>query len=420
MPSFRRFARPGWALIALALLGPSGSARADELPPLARLRAAITSRPDVRAATALLDADRADAERLQQGTGEFVLRASLQQRRVNDAAVAARYGEGQIVLERPWRSTRKAERDTAVGDALLAWGQVRRADAVHEATRTWLRLWFDWLRERESLAMWQQQLSAQQDLTRQAERRVKAGDLARTELDLQQAAVLQLQAAVQAAEARARGLMAQLDAQYPGLTDGLQPALERPTQSTPVSDSVEHELVERSHELSLARLRADLAQAQSRRSEAEQRPDPTVGVFLNTERGGSERIIGMSLSLPLPFPGGARAQVSRAARATAEEAALRAEEIERRVRAEAAVQRLALGAAVETWRLQAQARERSEAVYAALRKGWQLGEFTAAEVTLARRQALDAALAEVAARAEARYQALRLQLDLHQILEFDD
>ena len=84
------------------------------------------------------------------------------------------------------------------------------------------------------------------------------------------------------------------------------------------------------------------------------------------------------------------------------------------------MQRLALAAATQTWQLQAQARERSEAVYGALRKGWQLGEFAAAEVNFARRQALDAALAEVAARAEARYQAMRLQLDLHQVLEFDD
>ena len=96
----------GRLVLALAALLPTAVAMAEELPPLARLRTALIDQPDVRAAAALLDADQADADRLRQGTGEYVLRASVQQRRVDDASAAARYGEGQIALERDRKSTR--------------------------------------------------------------------------------------------------------------------------------------------------------------------------------------------------------------------------------------------------------------------------------------------------------------------------
>jgi hypothetical protein len=39
---------------------------------------------------------------------------------------------------------------------------------------------------------------------------------------------------------------------------------------------------------------------------------------------------------------------------------------------------------------------------------------------MARKQFMDAALAEITARAEARHALWRLKLDLHEILEFDD
>lgn len=411
---------------ALLQMRPARAAT-DDLPPAAQVGPLILARPEVHSARFALQADQAEAERLRAGPHEYTVRLAGQQRRATDAldggrSVNRHFGEAQLALERTLRLGAKSAQDAALGEAAVALARMRQADAIHETTRTLLRAWYDWLRERATTALWREQLAAQQDLLRQTERRVQAGDAARTELSLLQAGTAQMQASLAAAQAREESARAALDVHYPGLTqtaplDLSQPAATDLPGSNTQADRVVQQLVDLSHEWRVARLQADLARERARRTVLDKRPDPTVGVYAASERGGAERVIGVSINLPLP--GAARDSGARAALAWSDEAEQQAEAVHLKVRAEAQSQWVAAHAAFATWQRQAEARERTGQALRAVVRGWELGEYGQPEVLLARRQFIDAAAAEVGARSEARYAAQRLHLDLHEILEFD-
>lgn len=398
----------------------------DELPPVELVRQHILARPEVRAAAAAQQADQADAERLKAGPHEFTMRLSGQQRRTSDKLADGltdrqRYTETQLSLERTLRSTGKASQDSAIGDAAIKLAQIRRADAIHESSRGLLRAWVDWLREQATVKLWQSQVADQTELTRHAERRVKAGDAARTEARLQEASAAQVQAnliGAQASEATARAL---LDTQFPGLTAAAPAQLRAPSQADFPAEpgtTVTQWLEERSHEWRMARLHAELVRARAQRTSLDKSADPTVGVYAASERGGAERVLGVSLSLP--FAGSARSAADRQAQALSVEADQQAEAVRQKVRTESATAWLMAQSALSAWQSQDQARQRHEQLLKTMVRGWQLGEYSQSDVLLARRQFMDAALAEINARAQARHAALRLKLDLHDTWEFDD
>lgn len=425
-PHVARPAVAAWAF-ALFALPAAGQALqpADDLPPESRVREALLARPHVRAALAAVEAERAEAQRLRRGPEEFVLRAGVQQRRADEAGAAIatprRFAETQIALERPWRSAAKAAQDETIGRAALELARTEAADAAHEASRALLREWFDWLRERGTVALWREQLRTQEQLLAQAGRRVKAGDAARTELRLQEAAWAQVGASLAAAVLREASARAALDLNYPGLT-ALAPAMPRLPQAQDLAfaadDGLEAMLEEGSHELRAAQAREQLAQARANRVALDARPDPTFGLHIGSERAGAERIVGVSVSIPLA--GAARTDAARSAAARADEAALRREAVRLKVRTQARADRLAARAALDVWRRQEDARARLFDTAALLQRGWELGELPQSDALVARRQYVEAALAELAARTEARHAALRLQLDLHRIWDTVD
>lgn len=415
-------------LMALCCTHPAlaAQAQADELPPEDLVRQHILARPEVRASASALQADQAEADRLKAGPHEFTVRLTGQQRRssdtLSDGLIDRRhYAETQLVLERTLRASNKARQDNIVGEAGLRLAQVRRADAIHEASRQLLRAWIDWLRERATVSLWQEQEKDQTELARHAERRVKAGDAARTEWRLQEASAAQTHANLISAQAREATAKAILDTQYPGLTAAAHIELARPHERdfpAEAGTDVTQRLTERSHEWRMARLHAELIGARAARISQERSADPTVGIYAASERGGAERVLGISLSMPLA--GEARSASERQAVAQRTEAEQQADAIRQKVLTEASTAWLTAQSALTAWQSQEQARQRHEQVFKTVVRAWELGEYSHSEVLMARRQFMEAALAEINARADARHAALRLKLDLHDTWEFDD
>lgn len=421
-----RRAMAAWTMVLLAVQAAAQGAPApQDLPPEARVREALLARPQVRAARAAIEAERAEAQRLRRGPEEFVLRAGAQQRRAEEAGAAVparrRYAETQIALERPWRSAAKAAQDETIGRAALELARIEAADAAHEASRALLREWFDWLRERGAVALWQEQLRTQEQLVAHAGKRVKVGDAARTELRVQEAARAQVAASLAGALSREATARAGLDLNYAGLTAlaPTAPDLPHAEDFAPAADAgLDAVLEERSHELRAAQAREQLARARADRVALDVRPDPTFGVHIGSERAGAERIVGVSVAIPLA--GAARTEAARSAAARADEAALRREAVRLKVRMQATADRLTARSALDVWRRQDDARAHWAETVALLQRGWELGELPQADALVARRQYVEAALAELAARTEARHAALRLQLDLHSLWDVDD
>lgn len=389
-----------------------------ELPPVEQVTQQLLALPEVQVADAQLRASEAAAQRLSVGPHEFTLRVGAQQRWVRNAGSPG--VEPQLSLERPVRWPGKAAQDERLGEAGLALARLQRADALHEASRALLRDWYALQRDRALAALWQQQVASQQALVDISRRRVQAGDAARSELVSQQAALAQIDSSRVQAQAQAEAAQASWTSRYPliPVASGSGGVAQPEAQSAQDLAALREQLTADDHGVRLAQAEAALARARAERQAQEQRPDPTLGVHWSREQSGRERLLGVSVSLPLGGTG--RAADRRQAQAEADALAARAEQRRRERLAEAAGQTVRVVAAVDTWRAQAQAETLAQSALQAAQKGWALGEYAVGDVHLARRQQAEAALAAVTARFDALHQQDRLRLDLHQLWDLGD
>ena len=387
------------------------------LPAESAVREAVAQSPDVLAAEARRDAVLARAEGIRAGTAETVVRAIGQGRQVRDPS--ERHAEGQIAVERPLRLWGKAQADGQLADAAAEAGQLAVKDARHEASRQILALWFGAVRAGQARQAAQENAKAATDLAALTARRVQLGDASRLDAELAAADRARTQAALATAIAAEQTAQAELQARFPGLgrptfaTDTALPAL---PQDSP--DRLRTQYIQDSHEYRLAMAEEVQAQQMAKRADLERRPDPTVGMFVTVERGGAERIMGVSVAMPI---GSAhRRSAAAAAAADAETAARRRLGSERRLGAEFDVlygnlqgKRTSAQAQMEAATLQRSASDRATRAYRA-------GESGLTELLAARRSLAEALLAERLARVDLLEADSRLQLDLHRMWDFDD
>lgn len=409
---------PAWGATLLL----AGAAQAQSyLPPEAAVRAAVEQSPTVQAADAARRGTQARADGLRTGPHETVVRVIGQRRWVRDGS-GQRFGEGQIAIERPLRLWGKSEADAELADATLATGRVAAQDARHETARQLLALWFATLRAAQARQAAQDNASAAAELARITERRLRAGDAARLEAELAAAEQARMQAALAAAEATETAALAELQARFPGLCPQRCAPAEAPAAlPEPPAASVAQmraHYIEHSHEYLLAQAEEALALRQARRTDLERHPDPTVGVFATSERGGAERLAGVSLSLPLGSVH--REAQAAAALADADAALSRRLAAERRLGAEFDVLWSQLGGKRAAAQAQARAAALQRSAADRALRAYRAGESGLSELLAVRRVLADALLTERLARSEALESDSRLRLDLHELWDFDD
>lgn len=406
-------------LAALPLSGHAGPADAPDLPPQAQVIEALSGSPMVRAAGAQIEVEEARSRRLEAGPHEWMLRFSDQQRSLRPAP-RARYNEWDVGVERALRLPGKAELDRQLGAAGIASAKISRGDALHEASRALLAGWFDWLREEASADQWRRQRDI---LARQAsvvKRRVELGDAPRLEALQADAALAQAEAQLAQAIGRSQVAAESLRRLYPAIT---LPAGVPETAPDPVDADAARwieAILEHNHELGVARAESARARIGASRADAERRPDPSVGVNMGRERDGEERILGVSLSIPLT--GAGRRADADAAVAAVQVSAHREAGVRRRVEAEAAALHRRARAAYSGWQGQQAAADALTRSAELSERAWQLGEGSLAETLNARRLAHEARLAARLARLDAGESRYRLLLDAHQLwpLDMDD
>jgi outer membrane protein TolC len=178
------------------------------------------------------------------------------------------------------------------------------------------------------------------------------------------------------------------------------------------------EILKHSHELAAARSEAKLARLHSERTQAERTPDPAFGLRAASERGGSEHVVGVSISIP--FSGTARSARAVETLALAEAASQREAAVLRKIRLEAANTFAAAQAAYRGWESAALAADKIRANAELMARAYALGEMSLSEVLMARRLSLETGLAATLARLEAAESRYRLMLDAHQLWPLDD
>ena len=408
--------------LALLLATFSGGLLAAEtppnLPPTEAVIQVLRAHPSVQAAGSQIDVEAANRRRLEAGNHEWSLRLGGQQRKATPSGSPnERFTEWNAALERPLRLPGKAALDAEIGSIGVSLAETAHGDTLHEGGRNLLKSWFMWLRESATAQQWAEQSALLGKQAKALRRRLQLGDASQLESIQTDAALAQAEAQLTQARVRQRNAGEDLRRRYPGL-----PISEPESIATPgaVSGSAEewiNRILEHSHELGLARGEAQRAMSLAGRSSRERLPDPTVGLQFSRERGGEENVMGAYISIPLP--GSARQASSDASRAQVGVASSREAAVRQRIEAEAAQLYDSAVAAVDSWQSNRIAAEHLNRAAEMTARTYQLGEGTLGELLTSRRLANDAQLAARLSQLEALELHYRLQLDAHQLWDFD-
>lgn len=404
-----------WFGAGLAWVSVFSPARAGEmvppadLPPLAAVERALSSQPTVRAAQAEMRGAQAEHDRLKAGEHEYGLRLSTQRRAVSGGPD---YTEWGAALERGWRWNGKAGLDDKIGAQGVMAAEERIGDARHESARQLLALWYAARQAGLEAELWGRQVGLLQTEKVVVETRLHRGDAARLDLLRADSAVAQARSQSVAAKAREMTALAELQARFPELPapdkDVAKPVAPEGDQAAWLALTLEH-----NHELLAVQRMLEKARLQTRRAEADRIPDPILGLHLANEQGGNDKIVGVSLSIPLP--GEARRSQARAQLAQSEAMAEMEAATRRRLGAESAANWQRAVAGVDSWqRLDEAALSVSRHAELA-RRAHELGELGLSETLLAQRASLEARLAAGQARLAANEAIARLMLDAHRL-----
>ncbi|MBL8329270.1 MAG: TolC family protein [Rubrivivax sp.] len=371
----------------------------------------IDADPTVTRARRELAAARERASMLETGPHEWTAKAMAQRRsyRSGDASTQ----DWQAGVERSVRIGGKAGIDRRIGEALVREGEARVGEARHESARTLLQGWMDWLAAEHTQRLWQDQLGVAESNLKAASSRRKAGDASMLEQNAARADLAEVQrqaanAATDLAKARAR-----LAARFPGVELAPPATLSEPLPLDRDAAAWRERIVSESDSLRMAEHAMQRAVATADRAKADRTADPTIGVHAGYEASRAERVVGISLSIPLG--GTYRAAQSREALQQADAARDALEAERRELEMEIAGALAEAGGGIERWKAAEAALAASSENARLSQRAYALGEGDIQGVLLARRQSLDAALGALQARIDALRARYRLWVDAHLI-----
>lgn len=401
------------AIIAMSLAMPGlaqGLATPADLPPTPMARKWIDQDPSVQQARSALQAASHTAAMLNAGSHEWTTRLTAQRRNYRSGGPDS--NEWNAQLERGVRVNGKAALDRQLGEVELSIAQARVGEAVHEAAKSLLDLWIDGLAASQAQSLFEQQRSFAQANLRAVDARKRAGDASALDMSVASAdaADVERQASLAAsnlAKARAKLRVHFPAAQLPDRTLGdPMPIIEAEAQWLEL-------VLKAADPLRIAEGELRRAELHASRASADRVPDPTIAVFAASEAFRQERIVGVSLSIPL----GGTYRAERGQQALREAEAARASVDRQRRELETSVAEVYADATgnLERWRLSEQGAAAAGENARLSQRAYSLGESDLQALLLARRQFLDASRSALEARAEALRASYRLLIDAHLI-----
>lgn len=411
-------------LVSLVLAGPL-SARAQtapaDLPSTEQALAAIDQDPAVlQARRAVQVATHSSAMRAV-GPYEWTVGATGQRRRIDGSGSGTGNStEWSAQIERPIRIGGKAALDRGIGEAGLRQARAELAAARQGAARVLADQWLDWLAAGQSRARLQEQVGFAETSLKAVETRRKAGDASLLEVGVAQGDVAEARRQASLAAAAQARAQASLRVRYPLLSLVPLVPLTAPQLSEPLAlERTEAEWRQRILAVS-GRVRAAQealrkAEITAARARADRIPDPTVGVFTASEAFRRERVVGLSLSIPLG--GTYRAQAALEAEQQAEVARVGVDRETREIEVEVAIQVAEAVSSLERWHLAEQATAAAGDAARLTQRAYTLGEADLQTLLLVRRQSLDAVNAAASARADALRARYRLLIDAQLLWE---
>lgn len=370
-------------------------------------RAWLEQDPRVVEATHQLSAAESEAGMLSASPNEWTLSYSTQRR---DYGSGPKSTEPSLQLERTIRFPGKGVLDRRLGTATVAVAEARRRDAYRWAARDLADLLVDWqtsVRLRELLT--EQLAFAEKNLVA-VERRRRAGDAAVMDVNTAEADTAETRRRLSQAASDEELARLNLRTRFPQAVNVL-PTLGEPAAPEGTLEAWKARVLSASDPVRIADMEVERAELATRRARADWLPDPTLGVFKATESFSSERILGASISIPIPgrFRGHrvsqalSQAEAARAAR-DAQVQAVSIEATRNFIEASSGNQR---------WRLAEEGAAKTQANADLTQRAYSLGEVDLQTLLLSRRQLSLAAEAALQARVSALRAYCRLAIDAH-------
>jgi len=351
--------------------------------------------PALQGADSAFDAAKAEAGQTAASPYEWNATYTRQQR---DYGTGPKSNEWNAGLDRTFRLPGKVRADQASAEAANAAAIAQRSLARRAAVEALLGAWLDVLEGRSTKALLAEQLQGAEQNIEAVGTRVKSGDAAVLEQRLASAELAGIQRQASEAAIAEATAWALLSSRYP--VGGAEiPALPEPI---PVGQSArwwQARILSQSDRLAVIRAELARAEAGAERAKADRIPDPTFGVFGGTEAYGEEKVIGLSVSMPIP--GARRSLELRKQLAGTNQARQNLDLVERQLTG--AARSLYVGARgnYERWTLARSAAETLQDNARLAQRAYTLGEQDLQALLLARRQALVAAEAKTKAQADA-------------------
>lgn len=385
------------ATVVWGLLWTGRAVAVPPLPPADAIARAVDAAPEVRAARARAVEAGFGARLVAMSPYDWVASGSSARRRIDSEG---RFGEWSTALERQVRWPGKATVDQRLGALQVDQATAELSSVLRQTRVTVLEAWFACLQAAERARLLDNDLEYLAELTRVIEKRRRAGDLA--ELDEALATAELATASAETATARtdainaARLLATRLDDTSCSIANWDSPDPQTVVSIRPPSTEAQLS-ADPAVRASIAA--AERARVAAQRARLERWPDPTLGVTYGSERGGAERIGGLSVSVPIGV-GRRRTEAARAeAAANAASADLdvaRADALRLQLQVES--ERLR---AHQAWRSLADADRQQRRAIALSGRAFELGETSLAESLVVRRAALQTRLAERSAALDA-------------------
>lgn len=383
------------------------------LLPTLIVRPILEQDPSVAAARAGLEAARQDAAMLEASPYEWIAKLASQRRKVQNDA---NYQEWNAGIERSLRLPGKAAADRKLASAVLAEAEAHYGEAMHEAARELLNLWLAWLAAEQARDLaTSNRLSIQENLAI-VEKRLRAGDVAKLDLNLAQAELAEQKRVENDTRIQSQIALSHLQARFPGLAQGLG-SLPTPVQLKEEASFWRERILSESDELKITQAQFDKAKAHAERVRAEKVPDPTVGLYTSSEVGGRERITGISLSIPIP--GGQRNRRADKSSQVAEMSRYELELKKRQLSAEINASIISAQGHYESLQLADAGAAATQANAKLMQRAYALGEIELQALLAARRLATSSAQNALSARIAATSSYYLLLIDAHLVWDLD-
>lgn len=388
---------------------------ATVLPDEASARDALEHAPAIIMAKELIAQGDATKRRLAAGSHEWDLAVTDRKR---TERTGRSYTEQEFELSRAMRLPGKRSLDLELGKQLAENGEFAFEDAWHEAGRTLLGGWFNWLRAERMTFVRTELRDLQKSAVESVAKRVRSGDAPELEQRLAQSELLRTESELAQSRQAAQVARAQLLKEYPTLHPHLPSALPDPQPLEGTDAEWMDRVVKSNHEIKLADGRSAAANLAAQRARMERIADPTIGVIYSDNFDQNRNSIGVKITVPLG--GRARSADAVMAASQARVAAADAQLATLRVTADGQQDLANRRAYFDQWvGLSGAARQAAENA-AAYARGYSSGEFDLLTMLNAQQVAAQARLAAETAQLNALEADARLRIDAHQMWTADD